>query len=262
MKLPSAILQSQIADHILSEARSRLQGKALACALNAERFLKNAEKIADFCGATSFFCATHATEESVACIITAAKDYGYKEEAKRINLRDHNHKIVVAVYVQMIAEISENMGIMINLNENDHRLYFKENANGSIESHPNILCLQNFSFNPDDTCPNGDAAYFHLLEKFSDENEMIRRIKKEAKIRNDAIYAGKNGVPHMKNEILKIQLWKHTQLSLGMIWAAVDLSYQNHKGGEFARQFLNAAVKVCDQFDSKNCPEINCPLSI
>ena len=245
------ILGSKITKHIYTEAIKRLDGRALACANNAIRFLVKADQLADVAETVSYFCVTHATEEAVACVVAAAKDFNYKNEASKINPRDHFHKATVAQFAQMASGLAEDVCLEIALHqEKTDRLLFKARPDGAVSPIYGILSLPLFSFNPDASDPDGSAAFERFSSLFSDEEKMVRHIKARANYRNDALYAKDGGTPAMTKEALFIQLHEHTLITIGLIWAALDMSYHDEKE-PFVLQILSAITRVCDRFKNK-----------
>ena len=111
------LLDHEITRQVYADAAKRLTGRALSCAINAVRFLEKADRIADVDETVSYFCATHATEEAVACVIAAAKDFGYKAEAKRLSPRDHLVKATVAQFAQMAVALSKGIKLKLYTDE-------------------------------------------------------------------------------------------------------------------------------------------------
>ena len=67
------------------------------------------------------FCALHATEEAVASFISCAKECGY-DEAKNINIKDHEAKATVSLMAQKVSDILFPYQVAIAVNPNTQTL--------------------------------------------------------------------------------------------------------------------------------------------
>lgn len=240
----SDILGSQITRKIYDEVGKRLTGRAQACANNAIRFLVHADKTAEVSETVSYFCVTHALEEAVACVISAAKKYGY-HEAKKLNPKDHGHKATLAQFAQIVAVRSTDVKLLISVSDKEPRLLFRATAKGSEDTVQGILSLAILRFNKDMGDPDGTAAFSSFTDFFGDETSMVKHINKRANFRNDALYAQNGGAPSMTMDNLHVQLKENTLLAIGLIWAAVDMSYHEKRQPEVL-QLLDAIMRVCD----------------
>lgn len=239
----SDILGSHITKRIHAEAGKRLTGRSLSCANNAFRFLIHSDKTAEISETVSYFCVTHAVEESVACVIAAAKENGY-HEAKQINPKDHGHKATVAQFAQVISGLAMDIQLRIAISEDTPRLLFRAYPSKPEKEVRGILSLSALRFNEDMDDPDGTAAFVNFTNFFGDEASMVKHIHKRANFRNDALYAQSGGVPTMDRQGLFIQLRENALLSIGLIWAAVDLSYHDKRHPEVL-QLLDALVRIC-----------------
>lgn len=238
------ILGSQITQKIYDDAGKRLTGKAQACANNAIRFLVHAQNTAEVSETVSYFCVTHAVEEAVACFISAAKNYGYSE-ANRINPKDHGHKATVAQFAQVVAGRSMDVKLQIAVSEKTPRLLFRATPEGSEDTVQGVLSLATLRFNEDMEDPDGTAAFTSFTDFFGDEASMIKHIYQRANFRNDALYAQNGGAPKMEVDSLLVQLKENSLLAVGLIWAAIDMSYHEKRHSEVL-QLLDAITRVCD----------------
>ncbi|CAN7587325.1 hypothetical protein [Pararhizobium sp. LjRoot238] len=75
---------------------------------------------------------------------------------------------------------------------------------------------------------------------------MVERVHERAGFRDKALYAGDDGGPALSRQQLDDGLREHTLLTLGLIWAAMDVT--SHKEPEpFIVQVLGAISAVIDQ---------------
>jgi hypothetical protein len=240
------ILGHRITKFIHAEAGERLTGRAHAAANNAVRFLVKADSIADIAETVSYFCATHATEEAAACVIAAAKQYGYREEASKINPRDHLHKATVAAFAHMAQRVAQDARLAFSMHEPTKCLVLRAYPNAPEEPVYGKLSMPVFSFNADANNPDGTAAFERFVGLFSDEEAMVEHIKARANFRNEALYAQDKGVPTMTRRNLYVQLREHTRITMGLIWAAVDISYHDRRE-PFILQLLTAISSTCER---------------
>ena len=240
-----ALIDHPVADWVYRRANEQLSGRALSCAVSARNHLVRAQRISDegISRTIAYFCATHATEEAVACVIASAKKHGYKSLAGKVNIRDHAQKAVVASYVQVIADHAEELGFSMALNPNDDHVLIKVKAGEKEAIYP--LGLRLLSFNEDDHNPSSDAAHAAFLARFPNVEEMVGYVHKRAGFRDGVLYASDGGAPDLSQEHLNIGLREHTLLTLSMIWAAMDIT--SHKEPEpFVVQILGAISAVID----------------
>ena len=224
---------------------TRLTGRALSCAHNAVKFLRLADEISDISATVSYFCVSHAVEEAVACVIASAKDNNYKE-ARRISPKDHLHKVTVAQFAQMIGAQAMAHEFQIACHPSTPRLVYRAQPVGEEKPVEGILSLLigRFSDNLDDA--DGAAAENVFLSMFQDEAAMINFIHERANYRNRALYALDDGVPSMARDKLDIQLRDLGRITIGLLWAAVDLSYHERRE-PVVLHLLNAIVRIANK---------------
>ncbi|MGI2036301.1 hypothetical protein ACRQ1B_28400 [Rhizobium panacihumi] len=244
MTVVGPLVENPIADWISRKVYDRLSGRALACAVNARNHLVRAQKIADISETISFFCATHATEGAVACFVAAAKASRYPDLAKKINVRDHAQKIVLASYVQIIADQFDGAGLSVGHDPGDDTLLARVRKDEGDKIYP--LGLHLFSFNEDCEDPSHAAAHEAFMSRFPNPIEMVGYIYGRASDRDNALYAKDGGAPALSRERLDVGLKEHTLLTLGLIWAAIDVTY--HEEPEpFVVQVLGAVEEVINE---------------
>lgn len=239
-----ALLDHPVAGYIERMAFERLSGKALACAVNARNHLVRAQKIADISTTVSYFCATHATEEAVAAFIASAKRHGYRKLAGRVNVRDHAQKAVVSAYAQLISGLAEDIGVAIAHEPSADDLLIRITSESGTAFDK--LSLGLFSFNEDHQDITSDSAHFAFSRMFNNTEAMVARVVERAGFREKALYAQDGGAPDMSREQLDTNLREHTLLTLGLIWAAIDVTlHENPK--PFVVQTLDAISRVIAQ---------------
>lgn len=244
MTVVEPLLSNPIAGWISEKVRERLSDRAQSCAINARNHLVRAQHIADISTTISFFCATHATEEAVACFVSTAKETQYAEIAKDINLHDHAQKVVVSSYAQVISGYLENEGACIAHEPVGNRLYAKFIRSENQAPYP--LSLRLFSFNEDGDDPSHKSAHDAFTSWFPSSKEMVKHVLKRASYRDEALYAKDKGAPDMRREVLDASLMEHTLLTLGLTWAAIDMTY--HEEPEpFVTQILGAISAVISE---------------
>lgn len=241
------ILGSDIARWIQKAARDRLTKRARACAVNAINYLVRAEKIAAISTNVSFFCATHATEEAVASFVSACKAAGY-DDAKDINLHDHKHKAAVSTFAQLISRHAHEVGLHIAHKPADNILVARVPTDAGVQYGP--LGMYLFSFNEDPENLYHANAFQSLSSIFNDTREMHSHIRERSGFRDHALYATDEGVNQLSEESLALLLQDHAFLTLGLVWAAIDVG-QHERREPFLLQVLGAINQVISGFKGK-----------
>jgi hypothetical protein len=238
------ILNADIAKWVQRRIKTGLTGRALGCAVNAQNFLIRAEKIARISPEVSYFCATHATEEAVASFVSACKVAGYAE-AKQINLRDHKHKATVSAFAQFVSGHAQDIALSVAHEPGADTLVVRVGEGDAAAYYP--LGLHLFTFNEDrhsDTHANALAGFSAL---FPDAQAMFAHITKRSEFRNQALYASERGAPAMTTKVLGLQLHDHALLTLGLLWAAIEVGQGDHRE-PFVLQVLGAINEVTTGF--------------
>lgn len=238
-----AIIDHPVAEWVYRRSRKRLSGRALSCAVNAQNHLVRAQRIADhgISNTIAYFCATHATEEAVAAFIASAKEYGYRKLAGKVNIRDHAQKAVVATYVQIIAGYVQDMKLTVSHHAETDDVMATVRIGDADAVYP--LSLRLFSFNENGEDSSSEAAFKAFTGLFPSTEEMVERVHKRANFRDQALYAGDEGGPALTRKQLNEGLREHTFLTLGLIWAAMDVA--SHTEQEpFVVQTLGAVASV------------------
>lgn len=241
-----AKIDHPVSDWVYRRANERLEGRALACAVNARNHLVRAQRIADegISNTIAYFCATHATEEAVASFIASAKSYGYRKLTGKVNIHDHAQKAVVAAYVQIIAGHAEEMKLAVAHHPAKDEVMTRVKIDGRDSYFP--LCLRLFSFNENREDTSSVVAFQAFSGWFPSLEAMVDRVHERASFRDKALYAGDEGGPALSSDQLDAGLREHTFLTLGLIWAAMDVTYHTEKE-PFVVQVLGAVASVIEQ---------------
>lgn len=241
------ILGTDIAKWIQRNAKEKLTRRAQACAVNALNFLIRAEKIAKISTNVSYFCATHATEEAVASFVSACKTVCYPE-AKDINLHDHKHKATVSAFAQFISGHVQTVGLHVELEATEDVLTARVKDGDGFRTYP--LGLHLFSFNEDRQSDGHIDAFEGFSGLFDSTKKMHAHIEERSSFRDSALYATDNGFNQMSADSLLLQLQDHALLTLGLIWAAIDVVHHRQRE-PFVVQVLGAVNEVTKGFKAK-----------
>ncbi|MDX0855178.1 hypothetical protein GOL78_12430 [Sinorhizobium medicae] len=241
------ILGSDIARWIQRNAKDKLSHRAQACAANAVNFLVRAENIAEISTNVSYFCATHATEEAVASFISASKASRYTE-AKAVNLHDHKHKATVSAFAQFISAHAQDVGLRIALEPNDDVLLARVIGESGLGIYP--LGMHLFSFNEDRQSGAHVDAFEGFASLFDNPTKMYAHIEERSSFRDRALYATDQGINQISEKSLSLLLRDHAFLTLGLIWAAIDVGQQDQRE-PFVVQVIGAINEVTRGFKAK-----------
>lgn len=244
MTILKGLLATESAKWIIKTAHDHLTGRAKYCSINACLHLKYADEIADTAPTVSFFCGTHAVEEAVAAFIVSAKTHGYKDLAKAINTRDHRDKTVVAAFAGMLSRHVEEIELHFALHPEKDDLFARFDRGNGAEYHR--LKLDLLSYNSELSDPTPDGAVSAFLSEFADVDAMRTAVKRQADLRNHAIYASKHGVPVINPKDLDEALRQNACITLGLLWAAADLAKHRDQNSALIVQLLAAVRRVAD----------------
>lgn len=210
-----------------------LQKSSKFRAHNSIRFLIWADKIFETSPIVAAFCAMHATEEAVACFIEAAKKHGFKEHAKSINLHDHKSKALVSILTQRLSITAEQMNLGFALHIDRDCLACRFPVSEGYEYRDLHLSLFEF--------PGSQAIEEtpHLnLGEMPTTIDIQAEIEKLAAARNGLLYATSNGFPTGWINP-DISLFRDAKLSLGLIWASIDVSQKSKENAPILDYLLS-----------------------
>lgn len=236
------ILDHEIAQWILENASNLEDCRTKFCSINSLRFLRWAHDIFDTSPIAASFCALNATEEAVAAFISAAKRHGHEQYAKQVNLHNHQSKALVSIFAARCSGIAEQGSLAFAMTPNKGALAFRLPTENSY--HYGSLHLSSFRIYPSTGAPdNGDIVLGDMPSLEDIQGEM----KRVAEARNKLLYATDTGIQTgFKNP--QSSLLRETKLSLGLIWAAVDM-YMNP---DQDRPFINTVLEGMASLNTKS----------
>ena len=182
------------------------------------------------------FCALHATEEAVAAFISCAKECGY-DEAKNINIMDHAAKATVSLLAQKISGILRQYKVAVALNTKTQTLITRYIVDGQTQYNEASTKLFHYRDSEENVLPD---FYDELVKMFGDVNELKKAVRVGQEVRNTIFYASSKGYPtgfDDPNESLS----RECQLTLGLIWGALDLTRNAGQKIPFIEQALRTA---------------------
>ncbi|MDP3341984.1 hypothetical protein [Frigidibacter sp.] len=174
----------------------------------------------------------HATEEAVAAFISAAKAHGPKTHAKQVNLHDHTSKALVSIYAQRLTILIAQGDLAISWNPKNNALAYRimldhEYRYGDL--HLSVFRTQKG--------PDGTKDGYAEIGNLPSVDELLEEAKRVADIRNKLLYASNTGIP---TGFINVDdaLDREAKLSLGLIWAAIDLHMHPKQDASFLNQIL------------------------
>lgn len=227
----SALLDHDVSRWILGKI-DKLEGRAKFCSYNAVRFLRWANEIFETSHIVSSFCALNATEEAVAAFISAAKAHGHREHARNVNLHNHHSKALVSIFAQRCTLVAEQGKLAIALHPRSDTLAFRVPKGSGY--HYGNLHLSAFRIhasteqNVNEDIPLGDVPSFEEIEQ---------EARRAAEARDKLLYATDNGYQTGFIEP-GYEIARNTALSLGLIWAAVDMYMHPDQNRPFVEETL------------------------
>lgn len=192
------------------------------------------------------FCALHATEEAVAAFISCAKEYGYGANAK-INIKDHAAKATVSLLTQKVSNILQEYNIGVAFNPKDNTLTARYTIDDEI--YYSEASTKIFHFQDDENNMQQDF-YNELIKMFGDVGELKNAVSKVQEARNSIFYATSSSYPTGFDDP-EVSLGRECQITLGLIWAAIDI--RRHEGEliPFIEQALQTANIVIADLKTK-----------
>lgn len=192
------------------------------------------------------YCALHATEEAVAAFISCAKECGYGDNAK-INIKDHAAKATVSLLAQKVSTILESYSVAVAYDPRSDTLAARYTLGG--EAYYNEVSTKLFHFIDNE---KNVRKYFHdeLIKMFDDVGELEIAVSKGQEARNAIFYATSSSYPAGFDEP-EASLGRECQITLGLIWAAIDI--RSHEGEliPFIDQALRTANIVIAELKAK-----------
>lgn len=224
-----------------------LPSRAKFRAANSIRALSWANKIyAAEMPIPACYCALHATEEAVAAFISCAKVCDY-EQAKSINIRDHRAKATVSFLVEKIITIIKQYNTAIAYDDKADEIVVRFTKNE--ETLYSIASTKLFHFRDGGNKISNDF-YKIILEEFGDVSKLKAQVKKGYEARNEIFYADRKGLPTGFNDPERA-LRRECHITLGLIWAAIDMSKEKENNIPLISQALQTAIFIITAFDSE-----------
>ncbi|MGV6849355.1 MAG: hypothetical protein ACWA5A_13360 [Marinibacterium sp.] len=185
------------------------------------------------------FCALHATEEAVAAFVSCAKECGY-DEAKKINIKDHMAKATVSLLAQKVSGILLPYHVAVALNPETQTLVTRYIVDG--ETHYNEASTKLFYFHDHEAQLVPDF-FDELVNMFGDVDELKKAVKVGQEARNAIFYASSDSYPTGFDDPRE-SLARECQLTLGLIWGAIDMTKNVGQKIPFIEQALATANRV------------------
>jgi hypothetical protein len=181
------------------------------------------------------YFALHATEEAVAAFVSTAKAYGYGNDAK-INLKDHKAKATVSLIAQKVSNL---------LADYDVGLAHDPKSDNLREASTSL-----FHFTHGEDGDRKADFLDEVISSFGDIRALKQAVIDGQAARNTILYATSTGLPTGFVDP-EASLRRECQLTLGLIWAAIDVS--RNQGGQiaFIVQALRTANLVIEDLRAK-----------
>lgn len=207
-------------------------------AYNSIRFALWAEEFREVAPPVSSFCAMHAVEEAVAAFVSAAKTFGHRESAGKVNIRDHLSKALVSIFASRATLAVHEGKLEVAVHPDGQSLAYRiPKGEGHVYDR---LHLSVFHVDFDGTSDAGDRVFLGSAPFLDDIQAEIR---KAADTRNEVLYATDKGTPVGFLD-MHTQVKRATKLSLGLIWASIDLHLDPAQGGTFIQMMLEKMIEL------------------
>ncbi len=209
----------------------RLDGRAKFCAQNSLRYLKWANEAYAISPLVSNFNASHATEEAVVSFISSMLSVSDVDGVKRIKIREHKTKALVSILAQRFINSLGANSLRFAVSPNHDNLIFEI---GLLDTQPirGEYHLSNLSLH-DEGEEVADSQF--LIGNSPKIDDIFEEMDKVAKARNALLYANERGVPTGFVDPDEA-LVRDAELTLGLIWAAIDVQLDPEGNSEFLRR--------------------------
>lgn len=192
------------------------------------------------------FCALHATEEAVAAFISCAKVCGYGD-ARKIEITNHMHKATVSLLAQKVSGILFQYKVAVALDPKTDALAARYALDD--QTHYNQASMKLIHFHDGEGNIRPDF-YEELVNMFGDVDELKAAVKTGQETRNGIFYATSTGYPTGFDKPEE-SLGRECQISLGLIWAALDMKKNKGELIPFIEQALQTANIVITELKKK-----------
>lgn len=201
------------------------------------------------------YFALHATEEAVASFICSVKACGYGNDAK-INLRDHQAKATVSLLAQKTSNLLASYKLAIAVQPESDKLAVKFTVDGVEQYAEASTNLFHFT---DGKLGDRKADFLEeLVAEFGDVETLKQAVVDGQAARNIILYATDTGLPTgFLNPHASLR--RECQLSLGLIWAAIDVARNRDEPIAFITQALRTANLVIAEMKSKKSGALSTP---
>jgi len=242
-KSSTEILNNEISQWVIKKIE-KLDERAKYSSFNSIRFLNWSNTSFNASPIVASFCAMHATEEAVAAFISAAHTQNHKTQGNKINWRNHKGKALVSIFAQRISLLLAQGNLSIAIHPSQDILAYRAPTDAGY--HYGALHLSSFSLSND----GREASDFSLGDtpSFYDVATEATRI---AKLRNELLYATETGYPTGFDNP-EYEIARNTALSIGLIWAAVDMYMHPDQNRLIVDQVLSGMADVIDQKNGKS----------
>lgn len=193
------------------------------------------------------YFALHATEEAVASFIRCVKACGYGNDAK-INLKDHQAKSTVSLLAQKISNLLTVYKLAIAVQPESDKLVVKFTVDGTEQYAEASTNLFHFT---DGKLGDRKADFLEeLVAEFGDIEALKQAVVDGQEARNIILYATNTGLPTGFHDA-PASLRRECQLTLGLIWAAIDVVRNHDAPIAFIVQALRTANLVIADMKAK-----------
>lgn len=193
------------------------------------------------------YCALHATEEAVAAFISSVKVAGYGDDAK-INIRDHHAKAAVSLLAQKTVSLVKHFSPAIALHTKTDTIVMKIVSNDEIQYSPASMSV--FTHHNDDDGEISTDYYDEFKKSFDSLDELRELLKRGHEARVEIFYADDEGMPTGFEEP-ETSLLRECHLTVGLIWAAIDVTRHNGTKVPFYTQSLKTAKMLIEETKRK-----------
>ena len=192
------------------------------------------------------YCALHATEEAVAAFISTAKEGGYGDDAK-INLRDHKAKSVISLIAQKTSNFLHTYKPEIGYDSDMDSIILRIiDPNDPNEKFHYVKASTDLISIDDKVGQKTNEFYDYFIAAIGGKSELKSEVENLQNARNKVFYATKTGLPS-GFEDSTIVLNREVQISLGLIWASIDIFRKKEKLHTFIVHVLRTANLVISE---------------
>ena len=203
------------------------------------------------------YFALHATEESVASFICCAKACGYGDDAN-INLMDHQAKATVSLLAQKVSNLLASFELAIAIQPENDALVARFIVDGEVQYAEASTKLFHFTDGKvGDPKPN---FFDEINAEFGQTGELKKAVIDGQEARNIILYATNTGLPTGFVDP-QASLRRECQLTLGLIWATIDVNRNSDGQIAFVAQALRTANMVIAEVKVKKSCAGTVPVS-